>query len=78
MSQATYSPNELKLFKHWELEYMVNMTIFPAIIWRTMAEKAFLSGASGPEVEAVRRGLIAINNANPYRLTDEFEELIAF
>ena len=72
-----YSKNEMKLIKEFGLESF-SMRTMPNLLFREMAIMCIKEDRKGPEVQAVRNAVIAIDNCSPYRLTDEFEKLIEF
>jgi hypothetical protein len=48
----------------------------PVATWRIAQERAFDLNAGDDMEERVRRGFRAISKCSPYRLTEEFENLI--
>jgi hypothetical protein len=52
--------------------------IYPSEVYGILAQKCFCEELKGPAVEALRRGLSALNNWKPFRKTPEFEKLIEF
>jgi hypothetical protein len=74
-SPSEYSDNELKLINIFGLqEYSKH--VMPPTLYREMAIMCVKDDRKGPEVQAVRRALKAIDGSSPYRLTEEFDKLI--
>lgn len=48
------------------------------VMYRMMAEKAFLDYMEGKEVESLRRCCRAMNDMSVYRLTKEWDDMIEF
>lgn len=71
-----YSPNEMLLFKHYGIDNICQQ-LMPHNMYRMMAEKAFLANEQSEYADAVRRGLAALNNSQIYRMTSDFDKLIA-
>lgn len=73
----TYSNNERKLFAAFYLSHLMSH-LSPPRLYRLAADEAFRRNLKGAHVEALRRAVNAIDKSEPYRLTPEFETLIAF
>jgi hypothetical protein len=71
-----YSLNEMLLFKHYGIDGICQQ-LMPVNMYRLMAEKAFLVNEQSEYADAVRRGLAALNNSQIYRMTPDFDKLIA-
>lgn len=71
-----YSDAEWKLVKFFGMENVAWTIDSPITVYRMMGEKAFLADMKGPEVEALRRCIHAINNCTIYRNTHEWDALI--
>ena len=69
-----YSKKETLLFQ--QLGYGDLLTQEPAVLYRMVALNLFKQNETGVLVDSVRRCLNAIDNGTPYRLTEEFDELI--
>lgn len=71
-----YSKKETLLFQ--QLGYEDLLTQEPAVLYRMVALNLFKENSYTKEflIESVRRCLNAIDNGKPYRLTEEFDELI--
>lgn len=69
-----YSEKELKLIER--LGYMDLPSVEPIVLYRIMAMDLFKQNETGVLVDSVRRCMNAIDNGAPYRLTEEFDELI--
>ena len=69
-----YSKKETLLFQ--QLGYEDLLTQEPAVLYRMVALNLFKQSETGVLVDSVRRCLNAIDNGTPYRLTEEFDELI--
>jgi hypothetical protein len=65
------SPNWYDLIKNKRIE----ITSEPSIL-EIIGMDCFLENKSGPAVDSIRRCLIALKKSNPYRLTEEYENLI--
>jgi hypothetical protein len=50
--------------------------ISPLELYKILAIECFLSNRQGPEVDALRRGLAALQSCSIYRMTSEFDELV--
>ena len=76
MTNPQYSKKETLLFQ--QLGYEDLLTQEPVILYRMVALNLFKENSYTKEflVESVRRCLNAIDNGKPYRLTEEFDELI--
>lgn len=74
MTNIQYSQKELKLIE--QLGYMDLPSVEPIVLYRIMAMNLFKQNETGVLVDSVRRCLNAIDNGKPYRLTEEFDELI--
>jgi hypothetical protein len=74
MTNPQYSEKELKLIE--QLGYMDLPSVEPIVLYRIMAMDLFKRNETGVLVDSVRRCLNAIDNGTPYRLTEEFDELI--
>jgi hypothetical protein len=69
-----YSQKEQELFT--ALGYKDLLTQEPAVLYRMVALNLFKQDETGVLVDSVRRCLNAIDNGTPYRLTEEFDDLI--
>jgi hypothetical protein len=74
MTNPQYSKKEILLFQ--QLGYEDLLTQEPAVLYRMVALDLFKRNETGVLVDSVRRCLNAIDNGTPYRLTEEFDELI--
>lgn len=72
-----YSINEHKLFDSFNVNYH-NYPMNPMEVYRSLVQHIFINNLSGPNVEAVRRAFIAMQNLTAFRGTEEFEKLITF
>lgn len=75
--ELDYSPNELKLIDHFGYRNSVEegSSVSPPKLYQFMAVKAFLAGDTSPYAEALRRGMLCMEQ-NIYRHTPEFEKAI--
>lgn len=73
-----YSEKEKNLFVSLGYEDMLNLHVEPITLYRIASEKAFLTGDEGALIGSLRRCFKAVLEANPYRLTEEFDDLISF
>jgi hypothetical protein len=73
-----YSEAEKTLIKsiseHW-YEIIHQTNIVPINVYRALAVTCFLENRTGPEVEALRRVVSAIEECKIYRMTPEFDDL---
>lgn len=69
-----YSQKEQELFT--ALGYSDLLTQEPTVLYRMVALNLFKEGNGGILVDNIRRCLIALDNGTPYRLTEEFDDLI--
>ena len=76
MTNPQYSKKEILLFQ--QLGYEDLLTQEPVVLYRMVALNLFKEDCytKGFLVESVRRCLNAIDNGTPYRLTEEFDDLI--
>jgi hypothetical protein len=74
MTNPQYSKKETLLFQ--QLEYEDLLTQEPAVLYRMVALNLFKQNETGVLVDSVRRCLNTIDNGTPYRLTEEFDDLI--
>lgn len=73
-----YSPGEIKLFTMFGCADLVQHIDCPMTLYRICVEKAFLDNMQGSHVEALRRVYLALRTGAPFRMTDEFEQLVEF
>lgn len=69
-----YSKKETLLFQQLGCEDL--LTQEPAVLYRMVALNLFKQNKTSVLVDSVRRCLNAIDNGKPYRLTEEFDDLI--
>ena len=69
--------NEIRLLSYFELSHLVEF-IGICELYKMAGEKAFLEKMDGPEVESVRRCLIALSKGTCYRGTQEWDDMIQF
>jgi hypothetical protein len=69
-----YSKKETLLFQ--QLGYGDFLYLEPAFLYRMVALNLFKQNETGVLVDSVRRCLNVIDNGTPYRLTEEFDDLI--
>ena len=76
MTNPQYSKKEILLFQR--LGYEDLLTQEPVVLYRMVALNLFKENSYTKEflIESVRRCLNAIDNGTPYRLTEEFDDLI--
>ena len=76
MTNPQYSKKEILLFQ--QLGYEDLLTQEPVVLYRMVALNLFKENSYTKEflIESVRRCLNAIDNGTPYRLTEEFDDLI--
>jgi hypothetical protein len=72
-----YSKKEEKLIELLGFSHLLEC-LSPVELYKLMAEDAFIENRTGKAIESLRRCLKAINKAKPYRMTDEFDDLIEF
>jgi hypothetical protein len=70
-----YSERETQLFHALGFEDF--LTQEPAVTYRTLALHCFSTGLTSHLAESVRRCYNAMQDGSPYRLTEEFDSLIA-
>jgi hypothetical protein len=75
MTNPQYSKKEILLFQ--QLDYDDLLTQEPVVLYRMVALTLFKRGETGALVNSIRRCLNAIDDGYPYRLTEEFDELIS-
>lgn len=71
-----YSDKEQRLICALHFQDFLNQE--PSVTYRTLALYCFSKNLQGELVESVRRCYNAMNNSYPYRLTEEFDDLIEF
>jgi len=79
LNRNNFSPNEQKLIDFVGISKTcldIKCYINPISIWEMMVKKAFALNMKGPEVEAIRRGFIALESGNVFRMSPEFEAII--
>lgn len=69
-----YSKKEQELFT--ALGYSDLLSQEPVVLYRMVALNLFKEGNSGILVDNIRRCLNALDKGTPYRLTEEFDDLI--
>jgi len=69
-----YSNKEQQLINALHFEDFLNQE--PAVTYRTLALHCFSQGLQGYLAESVRKCYNAMVNSYPYRLTEEFDNLI--
>ena len=67
---------ELEMFRSLGYSYQLNMPVSVVEFYKMIAEKCFIHDVRGVDVDSLRRCLRAIINCNPYRKTQEFDDLI--
>lgn len=72
-----YSEAELRLFDAFGFGDLARV-LSPFPLYRACAELAFCDAATGAHVEALRRGLNALNASTVHRKTPEFDALVSF
>lgn len=76
-----YSEAEIKIFTSMNLEHMLNAPVNPMAVYRFAVEEAFLNNLSGPNIDALRRGMTSLvrdTTEKVFRKTKEFDDLISF
>jgi len=73
-----YTESEVKLITMFGYDNLCEHIDAPTVLYRMCVEQAFIKNMQGSHVEALRRGYAALLRCNPYRHTDEFENLIQF
>ena len=77
-SADQYSHAEKQLIRRvaprW-LSIIGRTDVNPTTLYRILAVECFCDDRVGPEIEALRRVLNAIENCDPYRMTPEFDKL---
>ncbi len=71
-----YSDKEQQLINALHFGDFLNQE--PAVTYRTLALHCFSKGLQGSLAESVRRCYNAMTKGTPYRLTQEFDDLIEF
>ena len=69
-----YSDKEQRLIYNLRFEDFLNQE--PAVTYRALALHCFSKGLQGSLVDSVRRCYNAMTEGTPYRLTQEFDDLI--
>jgi len=78
-TETKFSKAELKMFEALGRSCMCSAeALGPLMAYTMAASEVFTEDEKGPEVEALRRACRALSNGQPYRLTPEFDELLAF
>lgn len=72
-----YSDAEKKLFSSLKLDKLMEF-FNPITLYQYACIKCFKDDISGNDVDALRRGMIAIDACKMYRMTKEFDDLISF
>jgi hypothetical protein len=75
-SKMKYSQKEQQLINALHFGDFLNQE--PATTYRTLALHCFAKGIQGSLSESVRKCYNAMVNSYPYRLTQEFDDLIEF
>jgi len=70
-----YSEKEKLLFKYFSLDHLM-VQLNPITLYRMAGERAFLDKMEGPEVDSLRRCIIASNNCSVYRVSPEWDAMI--
>lgn len=76
-----YSENEMKLFKTFNVDYLLNnpdIAVSPALMFREAVISAAINNIQGPALKALGRAISKLGNPKFYRSTPEWEELIYF
>jgi len=71
-----YSDKEQRLFYNLRFEDFLNQE--PAVAYRTLALHCFSKNLQNYLADNVRRCYLALQKGSPYRLTEEFDNLIEF
>lgn len=66
-----------KLSSHWA-SVITKTQIAPFNLYTILAKEAFVHNRVGPEIEALRRVCIALEQCKIYRMTPEFDKLCKF
>lgn len=76
-----YSENERLMINaispHWA-NVINKVYITPHRLYQILACECFCKNKTGPAVEALRKGLIALEECKIYRMTHEFDALLEF
>lgn len=76
-----YSQAEIRLIEaidpSWGTQEAAGRLV-PGVLYTTLAVKCFMDKRIGPEVNALRRVLAALQESKIYRLTPDFDKLCEF
>jgi len=78
MYENGYTVKEERLIRQFGYSHLIPMVDSPPSLYDMCAQKAFINDMKGPHVEALRRACKALSECHPYRMTEEFEQLIEF
>jgi hypothetical protein len=73
--EIEYSDKEKQLIEFFGFSDIIN-NVQPPVLYRMMAEYAFIHDLSGPYVDSLRRCIMALNHALVYRMTTTWDEMI--
>lgn len=71
-----YSEREQALFESLNFGYLMDIIDIPPSVYDIVARDCFIKNLTGKSVDSLRRCLGACQVCNPYRMTDEFDNLI--
>jgi hypothetical protein len=80
--KSDYSEKEFAMIKelspHWAniIEADIHSNLMPPSVLEILAMECFREDRKGPEVESLRRCMKALKACKPYRMTDEYDDLI--
>lgn len=75
--KTDYSEAELKLLKAMKVPQVMLDHIAATVIYKSIAVDAFCKNLSGPHIEALRRGMMYLEDGG-YRGNKTFDKLIEF
>lgn len=78
LNKLKLTDGERKILKELRCEHYTEIAVSIDVIYKLVLENIFINDISGPAVDAFRRIFIAYRNCDPYRDTQEFEELAKF
>jgi hypothetical protein len=76
MCKSFYSEKEQIMFTNLGFGHLLDVILFPPKLYTIAAKVCAYENRQGRNVESLHRCVHAIENCNPYRMTEEFDALI--
>ena len=76
MYKCLYSQKEQIMFTNLGFGHLLDVISCPPNLYEIVAKVCFYEDRKGKDVESLRRCVRAVENCNPYRMTEEFDALI--